>query len=101
MTCYHTSPKIFDYYSAFLVSGRDLACQQEISLALTKTPPIHLNYNVGDSAFSNYAGWLRINEREHCVSRDASVRKWNLRGWWTPRGEFGFSDWNIYFHKGV
>ena len=25
----------------FLVSGRDLACQQEVSLALTKTPPIH------------------------------------------------------------
>ena len=24
----------------FLVSGRDLACQQDVSLALTKTPPI-------------------------------------------------------------
>ena len=42
-------------YSKFLVSGRDLACQQEVSLALTKTPPIHY-YNVVDSAFSNYAG---------------------------------------------
>ena len=38
-----------------LVSGRDLACQQEVSLALTKPPPIHY-YNVVDSAFSNYAG---------------------------------------------
>ena len=43
----------------FLVSGHDLACQQEVSLALTKTPPIHY-YNVVDSAFSNYAGQLRI-----------------------------------------
>ena len=42
-----------------LVSGCDLACQQEVSLALTKTPPIHY-YNVVDSAFSNYAGQLRI-----------------------------------------
>ena len=42
-------------YITFLVSGRDLACQQEVSLALTKTPPIHY-YNVVDSAFSNYAG---------------------------------------------
>ena len=25
----------------FLVSGRGLACQQEISLALVKAPPIH------------------------------------------------------------
>ena len=39
----------------FLVSGRDLACQQEVLLALTKTPPIHY-YNVVDSAFSDYAG---------------------------------------------
>ena len=39
----------------FLVSRRDLACQQEVSLALTKTPPIHYS-NVVDSAFSNYAG---------------------------------------------
>ena len=38
----------------FLVSGRDLACQQEVSLALTKTPPVHY-YNVVDSAFSNNA----------------------------------------------
>ena len=44
------------FISLFLVSGRDLACQQEVSLALTKTPPIHLYYNVVDSAFSNYAG---------------------------------------------
>ena len=38
----------------FLVSGRDLACQKEVSLVLTKTPPIYY-YNVVDSAFSNYA----------------------------------------------
>ena len=37
----------------FLVSGRDLACQQDVSLALTETPPVHY-YNVVDSAFSNY-----------------------------------------------
>ena len=43
----------------FLVSGRDLACQQEVSLALTKTPPIHY-YNVVDRAFNFYAGYLRI-----------------------------------------
>ena len=46
-----------------------------------------------------------FNAHEHHVSRDASVRKrnvrkWNLRTWWTPRDEFGFLDWNIYFHKG-
>ena len=41
-------------YRSFLVSGRDLACQQEVSLALTKTPPIHY-YNVVDSAFNFYA----------------------------------------------
>ena len=64
-------------YGAFLVSGRDLACQQGVSLALTKTLPIHY-YNVVDSVFSNYAE-LRI-----CVSRDASVRKRNLRTRQTP-----------------
>ena len=40
---------------AFLVSGRDLDCQQEVSLALTKTPPIHY-YDMLDSVFSSYAG---------------------------------------------
>ena len=43
----------------FLVSGRDFACQQEVSLALTKTLPIHY-YNVVDSAFNFYAEYLRI-----------------------------------------
>ena len=43
------------YEMSFLVSGRDLACQQEVSLALTKTPPIHY-YNVVDSAFNFYTG---------------------------------------------
>ena len=38
-----------------LEAGHDLACQQEVSLALTETPPIHY-YNVVDSEFSNYAG---------------------------------------------
>ena len=41
-----------------------------------------------------------IHAREHRVSRDAYVRKRNLRAWRTPRDEFGFLDWNIYFHKG-
>ena len=27
--------------NSYLVSGHDLACQQEVSLALTKTLPIH------------------------------------------------------------
>ena len=63
-------------HDKFLVSGRDLACQQEVSLALTKTSPIHY-YNVVDSAFSNYAGSCVFNALEHCVSRDASVHKRN------------------------
>ena len=50
-----TNRKLDGNYLKFLVSGRDLACQQEVSLALTKTPPIHY-YNVVDSAFSNYPG---------------------------------------------
>ena len=48
-----------DFNFEFLVSGRDLACQQEVSLALTKTSPIRY-YNVVDSAFSNYVGTLHI-----------------------------------------
>ena len=64
----------------FLVSGRDLACQQEVSLALTKTPPIRY-YNVVDgiarSAITR--GSCVFNAREHRVTRDASVRKRNLR----------------------
>ena len=86
-------------YAVFLVSGRDLACQQEVSLALTKTPPIHY-YNVVDSAFSNTRGSCAFNTREHRISRDTSERKRNLHMWRTPRDEFGFLDWNIYFHKG-
>ena len=34
------------------------------------------------------------------VPRDHSVRKWNLLARRTPRNDFGFLDWNIYFHKG-
>ena len=41
-----------------------------------------------------------FNTREHRVSRNASTRKPNLRMWRTPRNDFGFLDWNIYFHKG-
>ena len=37
---------------------------------------------------------------EHHLSSDASVRRRNLREWRTPRVDFGFLDWNIYFHKG-
>ena len=47
--------EVTDIGLPFLVSGRDLAGQQEVSLALTKTPPIYY-YNVVDNAFSNYAG---------------------------------------------
>ena len=39
----------------FLVSGHGLACQQEISLVLAKTPPIHY-WTMMDSTFNNYAG---------------------------------------------
>ena len=50
---YFQKPKhLATYYTIFLVSGRGLACQQEISLALSKTPPIHYGTEV-DSAFSN------------------------------------------------
>ena len=38
-----------------LVSGYGIACQQEISLVLAKTPPIHYE-TVMDSTFSIYAG---------------------------------------------
>ena len=41
-----------------------------------------------------------FNVHEHCVSCDAPVRKQNLRAWRTPRDDFGFLDWNIYFRKG-
>ena len=41
-----------------------------------------------------------FNAREYHVSRDAHVRKQNLRAWQTPRDEFGFLDWNIFI-RGV
>ena len=41
-----------------------------------------------------------FNTREHRVSCDATVRKRNSRVWRTPRNDFGFLDWNIYFQKG-
>ena len=41
-----------------------------------------------------------FNTREHRVSRNASVRKQYLSVWRSPRDDFGFLDWNIYFHKG-
>ena len=40
------------------------------------------------------------NVRLHRVLRVASVRERNLRVWQTPRDDFGFLEWNIYFHKG-
>ena len=62
-----------------MISGHDLACQQEVSLALTKTPPIHY-YNVVDIACSAITrGSCVFNVSEPCISCDASVRKWNLR----------------------
>ena len=41
-----------------------------------------------------------INARVHHVLRDTSLCKQNLREWRTPRNNFVFLDWNIYFHKG-
>ena len=41
-----------------------------------------------------------FNACEDRVSHDASVRKQILRMWRTPHNNFGFLDWNIYFHKG-
>ena len=41
-----------------------------------------------------------FSAREHRVSRDASVRKRNLRTWRMPRDDFGFLGWKIYFLKG-
>ena len=46
-------PNILKKYKTFLVGGRGLVRQQEISLVLAKTLPIHY-YTVMDSAFSNY-----------------------------------------------
>ena len=54
-----------------------------------------------DSAISNYKGKLCIfNARELRILRDTSVRKQNLLAWRTPRDDFGFLGWNIYFHNG-
>ena len=66
-----------DFDAKFLVSGRDLACQQEVSLALTKTPPIHY-YNAVDSTAITWGSCV-FNSRDHRVSRDAFVCKRNLR----------------------
>ena len=41
-----------------------------------------------------------FNARKHRVLRDASVRNRYLRALRTPHDDFGFLDWNIYFHKG-
>ena len=53
-----------------------------------------------DSTFSNYTGRCIFNVHDHRISCDASVRKQNLRAWRTPRDDFGFLGWNIYFYKG-
>ena len=60
----------WDKEISFLISGHDLACQQEVSLALTKTLPIQY-YNAVDSAFSNYAGlvaYLTGVSTAYCVT---------------------------------
>ena len=65
-------------YTSFLVSGRDLACQQEVSLALTKTPPI-LYCNVVDSAFSNYHRRL-AHPVVHQMSLHPDYHQWATGG---------------------
>ena len=85
-------------YGEFLVSGYGWACQQEISLVLAKTPPIHYGTVIERSAIT--WGSCVFNACEHRVSHDTSVRRRNLRAWQMPRDDFGFLDWNIYFHKG-
>ena len=35
---------------------------------------------------------------KHRLSRDMSASKGNLHPWQTPRDDFGFLDWNIYFY---
>ena len=58
---------IVEVYCTFLVSGHGLVCQQEISLVLAKTPPIHY-WTVINSVFTNTRGSYLFNMREHRVS---------------------------------
>ena len=60
-------------------SGCDLACQQEISLALTKTLPESITRLWWIARLTNTRGSCVFNAHEHRVSRDASVHKRNLR----------------------
>ena len=41
-----------------------------------------------------------FNGHVHRISYDASVHQCYLGMWWTPCNDFGFLDWNIYFHEG-
>ena len=40
-----------------------------------------------------------FNACDHRILHDVSVSKRNLRSWRTARDDFGFLDWQIYFHK--
>ena len=61
-------------------------------------PSITITWWIVCSAITQ--GSCVFNVREYHVLRDANVRKRKLRAWRTPRDEFGFLDWNIYFYKG-
>ena len=60
-----------------ILSGCSLACQQELSLVPTKTPPTHY-YTLMDTHLVITQGSCVLNAREDCVSHDAYVRKQNL-----------------------
>ena len=79
----------------FLVSGRDFACQQEISLVLPKNSAHPLQDGIWIACLAITRGSCVFNTREHRVLRDATVRKRNSRAWRTPRNDFGFLDGNI------
>ena len=61
-------------YRSFLVSGRDLACQQEVSLALKKKlrPSVTITWWISRSVITR--GSCVFNASEHRRSRDVSVR---------------------------
>ena len=55
VACSQAKIEVLNYTFLHVVSGRGLACQQEISLVLAKTPPIHC-YTMMDRALNNYVG---------------------------------------------
>ena len=75
-------------YGAFLVSGHDLACQQGVSLALTKLrPSITITWWIACSVITrNCVFGYHVT---HLYANGIRARQ-------TPRDEFGFLDWNIY-----